>query len=235
MGLRDKCEGMSIKRCANIKRCVDTKRCADIRRCMDAGRSIWRSRKQDLICACAAVSLYLLTVFLLWPTVVSFLRGYCRVEVDCSMKHVTVEDLEQLAQQEKDGMAGLSDLAGWRFGEAGRAYDPATSRKADTGVAYVWGTMSLAWPAKTLDGSYGQVMGTKDCVVTEGLSYSLYGAVETCGNLLDFGGEIYRVAAVIDEEKEILFLPATEGRVEQAAFLFEGRERVKERLEGLGF
>lgn len=223
MGLRDRCERMGIKRWAG------TKRCADI------GRRVWRERKQDLICAGTALVLCLLTVFLLRPVLFSFLHGYCRVEVDCRMKHVTVEDLERLAEQEKGGMAGLSDLAGWRFGERGSAFDPATTRETDTGVIYAWGTMSLVLPAKTLAGSYGQAMGERDCVVTEGLSYALYGAVDTCGNLLDFGGVRYRVAAVIDEEEEILLLPASEGRVEQAAFLFEGRERVKERLEGLGF
>lgn len=223
MRLRDRCESMGIKRWEGTKRCADL------------GRRIWRTRKQDFVCACVALSLCLLTVFLLWPAMASVLHGYCRVEVDCRMKHVTVEDLERLAEQERDGMAGLSDLAGWRFGQRGSAFDPATARETDTGVLYAWGTMSLVLPVKALAGSYGQAMGERDCVVTEGLSYALYGAVDTCGNLLDFGGVRYRVAAVIDEEEEILLLPVSEGRVEQAAFLFEGRERVKERLEGLGF
>lgn len=201
----------------------------------DHWRGIWRRRKQDILCTGAAVILCLLTFFLLWPAALTFFHGFCRVEVDCRTKHVTVEDLKSLAEQEKNGMAGLSDLAGWRYGESGEVSDPATSRRTRTGVVYAYGTMSLVLPAKVLDGSYGQAMGARDCVVTEGLSFALYGAVETCGNLLEFEDKTYRVAAVIDEKEEMIFLPATEGRVEQAAFLFEGRERVKERLEGLGF
>lgn len=201
----------------------------------DRWRSIWRARKQDMISAGVAAALCVLTIAILWPAALSFFHGFCRVEVDCRMKNVTVEDLKGLAKQEKDDMAGLSDLAGWRYGEKGEASDPVTSRRAGTGVIYAYGTMSLVWPAKVLDGSYSQAMGARDCVVTEGLSFALYGAVETCGNLLEFEDKTYRVAAVIDEKEELLLLPADEGRVEQAAFLLEGRERVKERLEGLGF
>lgn len=185
-------------------------------------------------CLALCLALGFLAVGMAWPAVHSYYGGFCRMEVDCRMEDMTVDNLKQLAEQEKEGTVGLADLAGWRYGPAGQAVDLDTSRKAETGVLYAWGSPSLIVPAKMLDGSGGQAMGIHDCVVTRGLSYALYGAVDTSGSLLAFGGGTYRVTAVIDKEEELLILPTNEGRVEWAAFLLRGRERVKERMEALG-
>lgn len=198
-------------------------------------RKLWKTHGQNLLCAGACAVLLALTAACLWPAVRAYYGGFCRAEADCRMKHVTVADLERLAGQEKDGMAGLADLAGWRYEAAGEAVDPATSRRAETGVICAYGSPDLIFPVRTIDGSCGQVLDADDCVVTKGLSDALCGAVDISGSLLEYQGRTYRVMAVLDKKEALLILPADEGRIERAAFLFRGRGRADERLKTLGF
>lgn len=195
----------------------------------------WGKQRRNVLCAAVCLTFAALTLYLSLPMLSAYRRGPVRMEADCRLKNVTVEDIKQLEERERDGMVGILRLAAWRCGEAGEVMEPATHRRAQAGVIYAYGAMSLVFPERVLSGSCDQDMGGRDCVLTKGLSYKLFGSTDTGGCLVSFGGETYRVAAVIDKKEEILLLPASEGRVEQAAFLLKGRERAKARMEALGF
>lgn len=165
----------------------------------------------------------------------AFYKSPRRVEADCRLKKVTMEDIKNIEQQEKDGVSGLLNISAWRYGDVGEAAGLPSGQRRETGTVYVYGSMSLAFPAPVLSGSYDQVMGEKDCVLTKELSFKLFGSTDTSGCRITFHGKTYRVTAVIDKKEEILMLPAKEGKVEETVFLFNDRGRIKERLYALGF
>lgn len=196
--------------------------------------AVWL-KKKNIACAAGTFALFFLTLSFLLSTLTAYFNSPCRIETDCRLKSITVEDIKSLERQEKDGTVGLSGLAAWRYGNQGQVFDPVSGRQKSTGVVYAYGAMSLVFPARVLSGSYEQAMGEQGCVLTKGLSYALYGSTNTSGCTLKFGGKTYRVAAVIDKEEEFLMLPMEEGTVELAAFKFRDRKRVKQRMEALGF
>lgn len=161
-------------------------------------------------------------------TAVKFYRTPSRVESDCRLKNVTIDDIKSLEKQEKGGMSGLLNVSAWRYGDAGEAVGPLPGLKGETGAVYVYGSMPLAFPATVLSGSYDQSMEEDDCVLTKALSFKLFGSTDTSGCRLTFNGKDYRVAAVIDKKEEILMLPAREGKVETVVFLFKDRGRIKD-------
>lgn len=162
-------------------------------------------------------------------------RKNCRVERDVSFRNVTMEGMKDLEEREKGGMTGLEAVAAWRASDTGNVAEPESGKKEMAGVIYVYGPMSLAFPSRIMSGSLEQSMGKRDCVLTRELSWSLFGSVDTEGCTVSFGDKKYRVAAVIDRKEKVIFLPVEEGAVQKAAFAFESRERMKEKMEALGF
>lgn len=158
-----------------------------------------------------------------------------RKERDLQLRNVTMEEIEDIKEREKGGMTGLVNIAGWRHGEAGNIKEPVSGKKEGVGTIYVNGPISLAFPGKVLSGSFDAVMDKKDCILTKEVSWSLFGSVDTAGCRVVFGDKMYTVAAVIDREEKAVFFTADEGPVEKAAFSFRGRERLKARMEALGF
>ena len=162
-------------------------------------------------------------------------RKTCRVVRDVTFQNVTMEEIEELEEREKGGMTGLKAVAAWRAQDVGNVAEPETGKREQAGVIYIYGPMSLAFPSRIMSGSFEQSMGKRDCVLTRELSWSLFGSVDTEGCTVAFGDKTYRVAAVIDREEKVLFLPADEGVVQKAAFAFGSRERISEKMEALGF
>lgn len=158
-----------------------------------------------------------------------------REERDLQLRNVTMEEIEDIKEREKGGMTGLVNIAGWRHGEAGNIKEPVSGKKEGVGTIYVNGPVSLAFPGKVLSGSFEAVMDKKDCILTREVSWSLFGSVNTAGCRVAFGDKMYTVAAVIDREEKAVFFTADEGPVEKAAFSFQGRGRLKARMEALGF
>lgn len=194
--------------------------------------------KTDMMLLAAATMLFV--VFLaaaVSPVISSYRSAPCRVEADCRFKKVQMEEILALQEQEKEngGMTGLRAVSAWRYGEAGKVTEPLMGKHQETGAVYICGAMSVAFPDQVLSGSYEQSMRQGDCVVTKELSNALFGSVDTAGCKLMFEGKSYRIAAVTDRKEKLIMIPEEEGRVEMAAFLFENRERLKEKMEALGF
>lgn len=158
-----------------------------------------------------------------------------RTERELWIQSVTMEQLKEIREREKDGMTGLINIAGWRYGEADNVKEPVSGKKEGAGVIYVCGPVSLAFPTKVLSGSYESVMEKKDCVITKELSWSLFGSVDTAGCSVLFDGNMYTITAVIEKEEKMIFFPAWEGIAEKAAFSFRGNSRIEARMEALGF
>lgn len=158
-----------------------------------------------------------------------------RTERDLRLKTVTMEELDAIKKRERGNITGLIDIAGWRYGESGSVKEPLSGKKEGSGIIYVYGPVSLAFPSRVLSGSFEAVMGKKDCVLTKELSWSLFGSVDTAGCRVMLGQKVYTIAAVIDKGEKIIFLKSEEGPVEQAAFSFKGRERIGARMKTLGF
>lgn len=187
-----------------------------------------RIRLQILLLAAACGLLLLYTVSHLQP-------DSCRVERDLSFRGMTMEEMKALEEQEKDGMTGLTSLAGWRNSAAEAVSDLEGRKQEQAGIIHIYGPMSLAFPSRILSGSLDQFMGKKDCVLTKELAWSLFGSVAAEGLTVSYGGRDYRVAAVIDRSGKLLFLSAETGAVQTAAFSFDSRERLSEKMEILGF
>lgn len=194
--------------------------------------------KLDIRLLLTSLSILLITL-LFASNVISVLYQYAkspyRVEADCRYKKIRMEDMVALWEREKNGMTGLCDAAAWRFGDAQSVTEPMVGKGMEAGVVYVCGNMAVAFPASTLSGSYGQLMGDGDCAVTKKLSYQLFGSTETVGCRLLLQGKTYRIAAVTDSEEPMIFIPEKTGRVEAAAFMFQNRDRIEEKMEALGF
>lgn len=204
----------------------------------ESGKLWWRPARTDkMLLAAAVLTAVILTAAAAAPVVTRYLNSPCRVETDCRFKKVQMEEILALQEQEKEngGMTGLRAVAAWRFGEAGRVKEPFTGKYEETGTVYVCGSMPVAFPDPVLSGSYEQIMSSDDCVVTKELSNALFGSVDTAGCNLILEGKCYRIAAVTDRKEMLILIPEEEGRVETAAFLFENRERIKEKMEALGF
>lgn len=195
------------------------------------------------VLSCRRVILYIAVAFLLTASVIffgvshirSFYSSPIRVEMDCSLKNITMEKILQIEEQEKEGDLGLLQLTAWRYGAEEPAYEPVSGKKEHTGILYVCGSMALVLYAPVKSGSYESVMAKKDCVMTSSLSFALFGSTDTAGCWILVKGKKYQIAAVIESEDKILMLPADEGRVEKAVFVFRERDRIKDKLEVLGF
>lgn len=158
----------------------------------------------------------------------------CRVVQDCKQQEITIESLQKLEEQEKEGVTGLLGVTAWRYGETSAVTEPWSGKKETAAIIEVYGNMSQVFSARVLSGSSGQVMGKGDCILTKELSYALFGSLDTTGCSLKYAGKTYRIAAIIDKKGMLLLLPAKSGKVDQAVFLFENGERVKEKMEALG-
>lgn len=158
-----------------------------------------------------------------------------RAEKDLSYQNMTIEELRSLEEREKDGTTGLSAVAAWRIAEAKTVRDGTSGKTAETGVVFVYGPLELAFPSRVMSGSLGQYLGKRECVLTETLSWNLFGSVDTQGCELIYADTAYRVAAVVERKESILFLPAWEGAAQRAAFAFQSGERLDEKMEALGF
>lgn len=169
------------------------------------------------------------------PVLYRHTSGPCRVESDCRYRRLDMEEILALQEREKGGMIGLRAVSAWRFGDPGKAAEPITGKSQDAGAVYICGNMAVAFPGRVLSGSYEQLMRDGECAVTGELSYALFGSVDTAGCRILFEGKTYRIAAVTDRKELMILIPEDTGKAEKAAFLFQSRERLKEKMDALGF
>lgn len=77
----------------------------------------------------------------------------CRVEADCRGLGIDVDQMKSWEEQEKDGYSGIISMAGWRFEKQQIVTSVSTGRRKPSSVVAVYGSASLAYPAKLLSGN----------------------------------------------------------------------------------
>lgn len=190
---------------------------------------------QQALNLCMAAAALALCGMMFWHCV---LLAPCRVETDCRGQGIGTEQLKEWEQRGSGEALGVTGVAGWRVQEQETVVSVSTGRRQRAPVTAVYGDMELAMPSKILDGRYGLDGDGDYCVLSQGLASHLFGSVEVAGECVKAGDQRYIVAGVVENEEDLLIIPAKEGKVEQIAVSFAGRmgaeAKMRQVMEEMG-
>lgn len=163
----------------------------------------------------------------------SMLQRPGRIQVDCRGYEIDAEVMRSWEKRERDGVLGLTDMAGWRVENQDVVRAAGTGRSMNTQVIGVCGSMDMVYPVGVLSGSCGLAVEDGYCVLSSDLAFDLFGGTDVAGEEVAFSGTLLTVAGVIDKTDHYLLYPVTEGGMEQLALEFEHGLYMEEKVEQL--
>lgn len=157
----------------------------------------------------------------------------CRLYEDCRGRRIDVETMKRWEERAGDGSLGIVRMAGWRIGVNETVASVSTGRWRQAGAVWVWGDMELTDRGRLLWGRMGLAEEADCCVISEELARNLFGSVNVVGERLKTGDRLVTVAGVMEDDGEIIMIPAGEGKLEYLSVEFNRRMGAEGKIKRL--